>query len=97
MVEQLNQISDQLELLLSSKRGVSPLSFWVGLGLTFVGFVATIFLTFGRLQSDVQNHITLFSEKELEKITLSYSHSQKDWTQKKDFNRLEKRVDKLEK
>lgn len=106
-IEQLSQISDQLDTLIASKSGVSPKSFWAGIGLTLAGMLATLFLTFGALQSDVHNHIDgvgHITEKQKQEITLNTQH-RIDFTRKSldnlfatknDLDDLEKRVDNLE-
>jgi len=56
-VNQLDQISEQLGTLIGAKSGISKPSFWAGILLTIISMIVTASLSFGSLQSDLENHI----------------------------------------
>jgi len=107
-VDQLELISKQLEAILGSQnKGISSASFWIGVGLTIATMLASIFLAFGGLRSDVRNHINNkaihLSEEQVRQIILNNEFRlemrkklDEIYAKKTELLKLEQRITKLE-
>jgi hypothetical protein len=108
-INQLTQISEQLATILNStKRNISSTGFWTGIILTIITMMATAFLSFGSLRSDVINHINNksihLSPKQAAELVINTRHIEeftrekldKIYARRQDLEKLEKRVEKLE-